>query len=243
MFDNPVSVINAGGKSHWVLICEHAGRQIPAKLQQLGLSNEQLSRHIAYDIGAYEMTLALSKRLDATAVICHYSRLVIDCNRVLRAEDCIPPVSDDVLIPANQQLSTAARLQRIHGVYLPFHQTVSRVLADKTQANPHTKIGNIHSFTPMLARDGLPRIWDIGFIYRDPTLAKPLMDYFQQNTPHVVGDNQPYNGFIHKGYTIPAHADANDIPGFLVEFRQDHVGNENGVAYWADLMVDALHDL
>ena len=63
---SPFTIINQSGSSDWLLVCEHASNRIPSQLDNLGLSDGFLNRHIAYDIGAYEMTLALSKQLDAT---------------------------------------------------------------------------------------------------------------------------------------------------------------------------------
>lgn len=240
---NPVTVINENGKSDWLLVCEHASNSIPESLHQLGLSKPFLAQHIAYDIGAYEMTLTLSKQLDATAIICNYSRLVIDCNRVLKASDCIPSNSDGVIIPGNQELSYAQRLQRIHGIYRPFHQCVSDQLAAKLAANPKTKFANIHSFTPMLAEEGTERPWEIGFIYRLGEPTQDIIRHIRKNTPYVVGDNEPYNGFVHRGYTVPAHADAQEIPSFLVEFRQDLIQTSQGIQHWADILMNALYPI
>ena len=63
----PVSVVNEGGASACVLLCEHASNHIPAEYGKLGLDDKELGRHIAWDIGAAQVTRALSKRLDASA--------------------------------------------------------------------------------------------------------------------------------------------------------------------------------
>lgn len=237
---NPVTVINPTGRSDWLLVCEHAGNQVPDSLNQLGLADDYLHQHIAYDIGAYEATLALSKKLDATAIVGHYSRLVIDCNRPLSATDCITTISDGIVIPGNQHLSQADKLQRIENIYHPFHRCITDILTHKIIANPATKLANIHSFTPMLASEGKLRPWDIGFIYRNQQISKDLVHFFAHQMSYIVGDNEPYNGFIYKGYTVPTHADAQDIPSFLVEFRQDLINHTDGVEHWTALLVEAL---
>lgn len=237
---NPVSIINPNGSSDWLLVCEHASNRVPATLQQLGLADDVFERHVAYDIGAENMTRYLSEQLNATAVICNYSRLVIDCNRVLTQTDCIPPISDDVHIPANQRLTPAQRLWRIKHVYRPFHTAVFDTLCRKLGTNPHTRFANIHSFTPMLTSENQPRPWDIGFVHRNHALTLQIMDDFQQNTNYCIGDNEPYNGFIYKGYTVPAHADSQDIPSLLVEFRQDLIDTATGVTHWGDLLLSAM---
>ena len=62
----------------------------PARLGDLGLPAEELTRHIAWDIGIAGVAEALSKQLDAHLIAQRYSRLVIDCNRPPRAASSIP---------------------------------------------------------------------------------------------------------------------------------------------------------
>lgn len=238
---NPVTLLNEAGESNWLLICEHASPCVPDHLSQLGLADKYLKQHISYDIGSHAMTLRLSQQLNATAVICNYSRLVIDCNRALTANDCIPEVSDGVAIPGNRQLSKKDREERIKGIYQPFHQVVASTIINKLIDNPQLKIANIHSFTPMLSEQGWLRPWEIGFIYRKPDPTQQLITYLKEHTHALVGDNEPYNGFTHPGYTLPVHADAQGIPGVLVEFRQDLIANESGQITWSNIFINALN--
>ncbi len=241
--DNPYTIINETASSDWLLISEHAGKHVPEYLNNLGLPEHIFDEHIGHDIGAYAMTQALSKKLNATAIVCNYSRLVIDCNRPLTDTTCMPAVSDGIAIPANIDLRTDDRLARINGIYQPFHSAVFRVLADKLARNPKMKIANIHSFTPMLAEEGKKRPWDIGFIYRNPNPSQHIIENLHKQTTHCIGDNQPYDGFIHKGYTIPAHCESQEMQGFLVEFRQDLINTPIGIEYWSDTLINAITDI
>ena len=65
----PVQVLNAEGTSPYVLLCEHASRFIPSAYEGLGLEAGELSRHIAWDIGAAEVATRLSATLDAPLVM------------------------------------------------------------------------------------------------------------------------------------------------------------------------------
>jgi hypothetical protein len=78
---HPLETRNGGGRSDFVLICEHAGRLMPRSLGTLGLGEGDLTRHIAWDIGAKAVAVALSDLLDAPLFMQRYSRLVCDCNR------------------------------------------------------------------------------------------------------------------------------------------------------------------
>ena len=78
---SPVELRNATGASRFVLLCEHAGRALPAVLADRSPAPEDMDRHIAWDPGAAAVARSLSDRLDAALVAQRYSRLVIDCNR------------------------------------------------------------------------------------------------------------------------------------------------------------------
>jgi len=69
------------GRSSFFLTCDHAGALVPRKLHSLGVSTEDLRRHIAWDIGAAAVAVKLAARLAAFLILQTYSRLVIDCNR------------------------------------------------------------------------------------------------------------------------------------------------------------------
>ncbi|HEV8679272.1 MAG TPA: N-formylglutamate amidohydrolase, partial [Stellaceae bacterium] len=70
----PVRVLRPNGAAGFFLTADHAGRAIPQRLGTLGLSESELGRHIAWDIGIAGVTEKLSQALDATAVLQTYSR-------------------------------------------------------------------------------------------------------------------------------------------------------------------------
>ena len=47
----PVHETNAGGRSPFLLTCDHYGRMLPRALGDLGVAESELTRHIAWDIG------------------------------------------------------------------------------------------------------------------------------------------------------------------------------------------------
>jgi hypothetical protein len=60
--------VNADGAAPVVLVCEHASNYLPTRYRGLGLPKQELSRHIAWDIGAAELTRHLATRLGAIAI-------------------------------------------------------------------------------------------------------------------------------------------------------------------------------
>ena len=92
--ESPLIAVNEAGRSPYVLICEHASRLMPRKLGTLGLSEADLQRHIAWDIGAEKVARLLSRLIDAPLLLQRYSRLAYDCNRPPESADSIPELSE-----------------------------------------------------------------------------------------------------------------------------------------------------
>ncbi len=140
------TVHQAQGRSSFVLIADHAGRQVPAALDDLGLPQAELDRHIGWDIGIAGVTVELARLLDAWAITQTYSRLVIDCNRPLASPTLMPAVSDLTVVPGNQRLTAAQRQQRIDAIHAPYHARIDAELDTRqAQARP-TVLVMMHSF-------------------------------------------------------------------------------------------------
>ena len=90
-----------------LIICDHASNAIPPDYGTLGLPRGALDRHIAYDIGAAEVTRALAGVLGAPAVLSTYSRLVIDPNRGLDDPTLVMRYSDGAIVPGNTYIDSA----------------------------------------------------------------------------------------------------------------------------------------
>lgn len=56
-----------------MIACDHAGNKIPNKLGSLGLAATLLEDHIAYDIGARQVAMILSKQFDAPLLLANYA--------------------------------------------------------------------------------------------------------------------------------------------------------------------------
>ncbi len=56
------------GRSHFVLVVDHAGARIPRYFGDLGLPPTELQRHIAWDIGSLSVARQVAAQLDAPLV-------------------------------------------------------------------------------------------------------------------------------------------------------------------------------
>ena len=156
---SPLTILNPKGGAPLVLTCEHASHFVPVEYDELGLDAEQLADHIGWDIGAREVTQALAKHFDATAVLAGVSRLVIDCNRDLTDHDLIVQESHGTRIPGNALVDEDERSRRIRGFYDPYHDAIDSVLERRDEP----LLLSIHSFTPSL--NGRERRFDIGVLF------------------------------------------------------------------------------
>lgn len=238
----PFVCLNPEGRAPFLLACDHAARRVPAALGRLGLDDAAFELHIAYDIGAEGVARRLSARLDATALLAGYSRLVIDLNRGLDQSTLMPEISDGVDIPGNRGLDEAARTARIEALYQPWHQAVAAELRrlDRQSGAKAALIG-VHSFTPEM--DGRVRPWQVGVLWDDPCeLARPLMAALA-GQGLTVGDNEPYSAREPSGGTLESHALEVGRPGLSVEIRQDLIADDAGQAEWADRLTTVLGTL
>src|SRR5579862_75466 len=238
-------VLRPEGKSRFVIFCDHASRDVPAELDNLGLPATELARHIAWDIGAAGIAETLANIFDATAVLSPVSRLVVDCNRHLTASDLIPEQSHGTVIPGNRSLSPEARSLRIERWFKPYHEAIESILTDRELRGFATIAISVHSMTDKLA--GSPRPWPIAFSSptdrtADRTLAQPMIDILRRSGVNV-GDNEPYSMDPDTDYSIPFHAVRRNLPYLQVEFRQDEVCEPAGQVRWARLFARALSQL
>ncbi|MGH6875186.1 MAG: N-formylglutamate amidohydrolase, partial [Aestuariivirgaceae bacterium] len=160
--EEAVIVVNGRGQSPIVLACEHAGRRIPKRLGSLGLSDKELDRHIAYDIGAEGVARRLAQILDAPLVLQRYSRLVYDCNRPPDSPSAMPTVSELTSIPGNQGLAALEREERTRAIYRTFHGRVAAMIEARTIDRRPVIFVTIHSFTPVFK--GVERRMDVGLL-------------------------------------------------------------------------------
>lgn len=232
-----VVTLRENGASPFLLTCDHAGNRIPRRLGDLGVSSDELQRHIAWDIGAAGVTRFMAERLDACAILQTYSRLVIDCNRPPDVASSIVELSEYTAIPGNHALTAADRAMRVNEIFRPYHDRIQAAL-DRRRGVP-TALVTVHSFTPVFK--GVARPWHIGLLYnRDNRLAKALSAVLAREKGLMVGDNEPYSVSDATDYTIPVHGEQRGVPHIEIEIRQDLIADEAGQRAWAERTVAAL---
>lgn len=234
-----VDILNETGRSPFILICEHASNHIPRQYAKLGLEDKDLVRHIAWDIGAADVTRALSKRLDASAFLGGYSRLLIDLNRPLHVADSIPLRSEATDIVGNHSLSEAERERRARLMFHPFQDSLRAHIDQRAADGRRNILIAIHSFTPVYL--GQQRSWHAGVLFdKAEALGQALITQLSRDPLLNVGANVPYSVSAEADYALVVHGDLLGNPAVLIEIRNDLIADASGVAEWTDRLAQAL---
>ena len=231
--DAPFWVIGADRPGRWLVTCDHATNRVPPEIMPLGLPDADMARHIAYDVGALGVSLALAEALDSPMVAANFSRLVIDPNRGEDDPTLLMRLYDGSVIPGNAAADAAEKMRRLDLFHRPYHTTFE-ALALKARA-----ICAVHSFTPQL-KGRAPRPWHVGILHAEDTrLSDPLIASLSAEPDLVVGRNEPYDGHL-PGDSIDQHALAQGRHNTLIELRNDLIETEAQQKAWASRLAPHL---
>ena len=202
-----------------------------------------MNTHIAYDIGAKEVAIHLSRILNCPLVMSDFSRLLIDPNRGVDDPTLVMKISDDKIIEGNKNIhnfnESVEKNKRIENYYNTYHDKVSGLIKQKIDNQKYPAIISIHSFTPFWKNK--KRDIDIGILWdNDERLPDIFFKYFKENRPDlIIGDNQPYTGRL-KNDTIYKHATVNGLSNILIEIRQDLITKKSDQKHFAEILSKPL---
>ncbi len=225
----------------WLVTCDHASNHVPQWLNggTLGIPDQDMARHIAWDVGAAGLACQLGRLLDSPVLLSSFSRLVIDPNRGEEDPTLVMQLYDGTIIPANRGITPAAVEDRLDRLYRPYHAAYARLAA----LHPQRVILAIHSFTPCL-RGRPPRPWHVGVLYShlDERLSRPLIARLSQEPDLCIGDNEPYSGHL-PGDAIDRHALRSGRLNTLIELRNDLIDDSASQSHWAARLAPILTEV
>ena len=148
MTEDAYEIIGATRPARWLVTCDHATNEVPDWVANgdLGLPPADMGRHIAYDVGARGVSLALGAALDCPVICSRFSRLVIDPNRGEDDPTLVMQLYDGTIIPANRGITPKAIEDRLARLHRPYHAAYEALAARRVD----TVIVAVHSFTPCL---------------------------------------------------------------------------------------------
>ena len=224
-----------------VIVCDHASNWLPPAYGSLGLELDELSRHIAYDIGVAEVTQNLSQLMGVPALLARFSRLLIDPNRGFDDPTLIMQLSDGAIVPGNANVDAAEIENRRALYYQPYHDAIDAAIDQAIAAGRPPIIVSIHSFTDSWR--GRQRPWQVTVLWdRDPRLPVPLLEALRLEPDIVVGENVPYSGEL-KGDCLYRHGTQRGLAHALIEIRQDLIRKPAGQREWAERLARILTQL
>jgi len=234
----PFVILNADAILPVLLVCDHASNRFPCSLGTMGLEYLDRVSHIALDIGANAVAEALADNLGATAVLCQYSRLIVDCNRNLIDDSAFLECSDGVDVPGNHDLQENEKEKRASEIYWPYHNAIKNQIVRLNKHGIDPVVISIHSFTPVI--NGNDREWEIGVLWdKDSVTAKIFLTRLVE-AGYVVGDNKPYSGKDPEDFTIDFHAESTGLPHVGIEISQNLINHDDGVERVSDILKEII---
>lgn len=234
-----VEVLGAERTGRYVITCDHASNRVPDDVAggDLGLSAQDMTRHIAYDIGAEGVARTMAGALNAPLAMSRFSRLVIDPNRGEHDPTLVMKIYDGSIIPGNRHVDAAEVERRLARFHRPYHAAVAALFA----AHQDPIFVSIHSFTPQL-RGREPRPWQVSVLYaRDTRLAYPFLARLRAEPDLCVGDNVPYTGHL-PGDAMDQHALALGRLNVLIEVRNDLIDSAEDQRAWGLRLAQLLDE-
>jgi len=237
----PYKTIIAAHRNNLLFFGDHASKHIPDEFDNLGLQDEDLTRHIAWDIGTETIIRELCAYFGCAGHIAGVSRLVIDFNRDSASVSAIPAVTDTTTVPGNQNVSQAEKSRRIELFHEPYHQALGKVI--ESLDSPF--VISVHSFTPK-PYNGPYRPTEIGLLVKDDEKsADQLVQSFSRMNKRkdernfAVGINEPYSAYD-LNYTVDRHVGPRGLRHLAIEIRQDHIDSEEKAKDIAAVLANRL---
>jgi len=234
-------IVNANGTAPIVFVCEHAANRIPNYFAGLGLGPKERQSHIAWDPGARNVALTLSKMFDAPLVCSTISRLIYDCNRPPDAPGAMQSKSENTLIPGNKDISADEAQARIEQVYDPFVRALKNAIGQKINKGMAPVLITVHSFTPIYF--GKQRDVEIGVLHdSDSRLADAMLALHDAHTPLNIGRNSPYGPEDGVTHTLREHGVKNGLINVMLEIRNDLIKTPGDQQAMAGMLARWLGD-
>lgn len=220
-----VAVENPAAGGDFVIVCEHASKDIPAEFAGLGLDARALDSHIAWDPGALEVARRMAGLLDAPLVMQRVSRLLYDCNRSPDAPSAIPEVSETYRIPDNAGLTGPARAERAARFYAPFRAALGDCLDARLAQGRRPVMVTVHTFTPVY--NGVRRNTGLGILHdSDRRFADAMLEAVRGCKGLIVHRNRPYGPKDGVTHTLATKAMPRGLLNVMLEIRSDLVSDD-----------------
>lgn len=231
---------NFNSKKHIIFICDHATNNVDKKYRNQFVNTKILDSHVAYDIGAKDLTLNLTKKLKQSCIFSNFSRLLIDPNRKKTDKDSIVSSTFDYQIPINNNIKKKEKDLRVKNFYNIYHNNISKLINNKQKRYEKIFLVSIHSFTKK--NHTFNRGVEVGLLWnKNMNLLLYIQKKLSDDGIHY-GRNYPYSGF-HYNYTLDKHSKNGLIDNIAIEIRNDLINNIKGINKYTKLFSKIFKEL
>lgn len=201
-----------------IITCEHAGNKVPVEFRHLFEHNpEVLETHRGIDIGAMELTNAISKRLGKEPYLNTVTRLLVDLNRSTQSPTLFSEFTREQPLQVREKIFE--KYYRPHRKKI--EEKIKQVIANGEQA---IHVG-VHTFTPIWENE--EREVDVGFLFDPRSKAEQHFCYLwrhelSKRSPELrLKMNEPYRGTM-DGFTtyLRSQFSDNNYLGLEIEVNQ-----------------------
>lgn len=235
----PPEVLNETSDKPCILVVDHASNHIPSDYAGLGLSDDVLSKHIAFDIGIAAVARQVALQAGVATIMAPCSRLLVDPNRWTEDLGCIPEISDGIRIEGNEALCTGSRAARLERFFWPYHERIGTILARLTRQHPRIVFLGLHSCTRVLG--DMHRTGDAGTFWNEnETLSRIIVDRLTNRFGLKARGNYPYDG-KDGSFTIDYHTWGQGHLACGLEILNDRLQTPEQIAQWSERLCDILH--
>jgi predicted N-formylglutamate amidohydrolase len=224
-----------------VVTCEHASNAVPPPLTTTERDRKWLAQHWGWDLGAAVVAERLVQTSGSIGVLCGFSRLVCDVNRVVGHPTWIRQEIDGEPLSFNAGLTPEETERRRRELFDPYHRAIDRVLGERRARPGFQYLLSVHSFTPVLDRQH--RTMELGVlfdIHEGP--ARRFHDALAAQG-FKAALNEPYSGLDDVIASAAGHGQRHDVTYLELEIRQDLLDSQAAATGVADRVWAALQEL
>lgn len=221
-----------------VLSCEHATNRLPFRSRRTLQEREVLESHWGWDIGAWELTRELTRRLRTSAIGGRWSRLAIDLNRRVDDSTLVRKVAGGVELSWNVGIGPEEIERRVLEYHTPYHVELDRLVLRRVVRGTRPLLFAVHSFTPVY--HGRLRDFEIGMLFeRHGDLARRIGQALADSGLRVRY-NEPYSGIAGMMYSIDRHGKHHGLPCLELEVNQKMFDEPGAARRLADVTAPAI---
>ncbi len=148
------------------------------------------------------------------------------------------PVKSEIHdIPGNFDLDDAEKFARTSALYVPFHDRVDAIIAERQAKGQKTVVVTVHSFTPVY--HGRFREVEVGILHdTDSRLADAMLRSAAAGID--VRRNEPYGPDDGVTHTLRLHALPDGFLNVMIEIRNDLIATADDQSAMADFLYELM---